>query len=156
MHLPSEQAAILGVVDPDVYAVGSSYSTGWVSAANFFSFMAVAMAGTLGTAHTALVKIEQATSSGGAGAKDVVSSATLSQAATSPLTSDKQVVAQCRQEDLDVDNGFAYVRATLVLSSTASPITGNSDAGAIFLGFNPRHGPASDNDAASVSGIATA
>lgn len=145
--LPSEQAAVLGVIDPDATAAGTVTSD-WCSMAQFESIMAVVMAGTLGSSATVDAKLEQATDSSGTGAKDVSGSA-ITQLTQAGSDDDKQVVINCRAADLDVSNGFDHVRLSITVA------TATSDAGGIVLGFGPRHAPASDNDLASVDEIVT-
>jgi len=105
------------------------------------------MAGTLGSSATLAAKLEQASDSGGTGAKDITGAAitTMTQAGTDQ--SDTQAVINCRAEQLDLANGFSHVR----LSMTVAVAT--SDAAGILLGGNARYGPASDNDLASVGEI---
>lgn len=144
--LPSDCAAVVGVIDPDVTAAGT-VTTGWVEAADFESFLAVAMAGTLGSSATFDAKIEQASDGSGTGAKDLSGAAItqLTQAGTDE--SDKQSLIQFRSSDLDVDNSFTHVRLSVTVA------TATSDAAGVLLGFGPRYGPASDNDASSVAEI---
>ena len=143
--LPSEVAAIGGVIDPDVTAA-STVTSDWMSMAEFESAMAIILAGTLGSSATLDAKLEQASDSGGTGAKDITGKAitALTQAGTD---SDKQAIINCRAEELDIANDFNHVR----LSMTVAVAT--SDIGGILLGFNGRYGPASDNDLASVDEI---
>ncbi len=144
--LPSERAAVLATIDPDVTAA-STVVTDWCDVGQFQRIMAVVMTGTLGTNATVDAKLRQATDSSGTGAKDITgkSITQLTQAGTDQ--SDSQAVINCMAEDLDMDNEFAYV----ALSVTVAVAT--SDLGAIVLGFDPRNAPASDNDLASVEEI---
>jgi hypothetical protein len=143
--LASEIAAVVATIDPDV-TTASTVTSDWVDMGLFDQIMAVVMAGTLGTSATLNAKIEQATSSAGAGAKDLTGKliTELTQAGTD---SDKQAIINVRAEELDIDNGFSFAR----LSMTVGVAT--SDAGAIVLGFGPRYGPASDNDLSTVDEI---
>ena len=143
--LPSEQAAVVAVIDPDATAA-STVTSGWVAAKDFLTFMAVFMAGTLGTGATLDGKIQQATDSGGTGAKDVTGKS-ITQLTQAGSDSDKQAIVNVRQEELDVKNGFDYIRLSLTVG------TATSDAGALLLGFNPRRAPASDKDSSTVDEI---
>lgn len=142
---PSEQAGVLACIDPDAYAAGT-YTTGWVSAANFESLMAIVMAGDLGTNATVDAKLQQATSSGGAGAKDI-SGTSITQLTQAGTDDNKQVVINLRGDQLDVANGFSYVRLSITIA------TATSDGGGLLLGFNPRYAPATDNDATTVDEV---
>jgi len=138
-------AGIVGAIDPDAYGAGT-YTTGWISAGDFADFMAIVMAGTLGSSATLDAKIEQASDASGTGAKDLTGAAItqLSQAGTD---SDKQAVIAFSGEDLDVNNGFTHFRLSMTVA------TATSDAGAIVLGGGVRYGPVADADAASVDEI---
>jgi len=141
MQLPSEQVAILATIDPDAYAA-SSYTSDYVDTENFHQLMAIVFAGTLGTSGTVAAKLMQATSSTGAGAVTVAGKniTTLTQAATQ---SDMQAVINLKTDELNVAGGFKFV--ALKITSVVT-----SDYGAVILGVNPRTGPASNNDLASV------
>ncbi len=143
--LPSDRAAIVGVIDPDVTAAGA-VSTGWVAAKDFLNFMAIVFAGTLGSSATLDAKIEQASDSSGTGAKDV-DGKEITQLTQAGTDSDKQAIINVKQSDLDADNGFTHLRLTVTVA------TASSDAGGVLLGFDPAYGPASDYDAASVDEI---
>lgn len=144
--LPSELAGVLANIDPDAYSTGTQTSS-WVPAKDFMAYLAVIQAGTLGASATIDAKVEQAQDNSGTGAKDVTSITQLTQA---DGDSDKQALINVRPEDLDVANGFNHIRVSLTVG------TASSDAAAMLLGFGPRHGPASDQDADSVDEIVTA
>ena len=143
--LPSQQAAIIGVIDPDV-VVASTVVTVWMPMKDFEALQAIIMAGTLGASATLNAKLQQATDASGTGAKDITGKAitALTQAGSD---SDKQAVINLRAEELDVTNGFTHVQLSLTIA------VATSDAGAIVLGHYPRYGPANDNDLASVDEI---
>lgn len=146
-NMPSDVAAVVGAIDPDVTAAGT-VTTGWVEAADFHMFLAVVMAGTLGTSATLDAKIEQATDGSGTGAKDL-SGSSITQLTQAGTDSDKQSLIQFRPDDLDVDNSFTHVRLSITVA------TATSDVGGLLLGFGPRYGPASDDDATTVDEIVT-
>lgn len=139
----SEQVALVGIIDPDVTAA-STVTTGWVAAKDFFRFMAIVAFGTAGSSATLNAKIQQATDGSGTAAKDLTGSAI-----TQMLVSDKQTKINFAASDLDVDGGFTHVRLSATIAVATSDLTG------ILLGIDPRHAPASDNDAASVVEIVT-
>jgi hypothetical protein len=133
---PSDIAVVAGIIDPDAYAA-STVTTGWINMADFEAIQAIVMAGTLGVSATLNAKLEQATSSGGAGAKDITGKAitALTQAGTDD---DKQAIINCRAHELDVDGGFTHVRLSMTIGVAAS------DAGGIVLGHNARYQPEAD------------
>lgn len=138
----SEVAAVVGVVDPADLAT-SAASTGWVYAGDFFRFLAVVQAGAL--SGTLDAKIEQATTSAGGGAKDVTGRAITQLAATDDNV---QALINVKHDDLDIANGFDYLRLTV------TPTGGTANLGsAVLLGFNARHNPASSKDASSVKEV---
>lgn len=150
--LGSEDFAVLATIDPDAYGQGAQNSD-WVDMAKFDQIMAIVMVGTMGT--TALVdfKLQQATTSGGAGAKDITGKAITQLTQASPDDSDKQAIVCVRADELDLDNNFAFVRAVMTIGDTASPPVASVDSGAVLLAFGARYGPAYDNDLASVAEI---
>lgn len=133
---PSSRAPVVGVIDPDAYAA-ATYTSAWVSLAEFHWVMAVVMAGTLGASATLDAKIEQATDSSGTGAKDVSGKA-ITQLTQAGSDSDKQAIINVTGADLDVANGFDYVRLSMTVG------TATSDAGAIVFGFDAAKFPAAD------------
>lgn len=145
----TDGVAVVANIDPDAYGA-STVTSGWVSVKDFLQFMAVVQAGTLGSSATLDAKIEQATDSSGTSAKDLSGAAItqLTQAGTDD--SDKQAVITFDGDDLDVDNGFDFVRVSMTIG------TASSDAGAVLLGVCPRYAPASNTDASTVAEIVNA
>lgn len=143
--LPSQQAAVAAVIDPDVTAAGT-VTSGWVDMADFESVMAIVFAGTLGSSATLDAKIEQATDGSGTGAKDITGKA-ITQLTQAGTDSDKQAIINVTADELDVDNLFTHVRLSITVA------TASSDAGGVVLGFYPHYGPASDSDASTVAEI---
>ena len=143
--LPSDRAAVVATIDPDAYTA-ATYVSDWVSMADYEKIMAIVMAGDLGASATLDAKLRQATDSSGTGAKDITGKA-ITQLTQAGTDSDKQAVINCTAEELDVAGGFTHVALSMTVA------TATSDAGAIIIGLNPRFGPASDNDLASVDEI---
>lgn len=155
--LPSEQAAVVATIDPDANGHGAVNSD-WVDMADFETLMAVLFVGDFpDTSSTLDFKLQQATSSGGAGAKDITGKAITQIAAGSPAAGDKQAIINLRGSELDIDNAFRFVRAVATGADSASPVDSPGpntiDYSALLLGFMPKHGPASDHDLASVDEI---
>lgn len=142
---PSESVAIIATIDPDAYAA-STVTSDWGNMGLFKKAMGIIEVGTLGASATIDAKLQQAQDASGTGVKDITgkSIAQLTQAGTDD---DKQVVIDLDAAELDVANGFEYVRISMTIGVAAS------DAGALLLGLEPRFGPASDNDLASVDEI---
>lgn len=143
--LPSELCAVLGTIDPDAYAA-STVTSDWANAGLFQKMLAIIQVGDLGASATLDAKLQQATDSSGTGAKDITGKA-ITQLTQAGNDSDKQALINLDSSELDVANGFEYVRISMTIGTAAS------DCGALLLGFEPRFGPASDNDLASVDEI---
>ncbi len=137
----SEMLAILATIDPASQSAGSA-TTGWVSVANHHGLLAVVQTGVLGTLATVDAKLQQATDSSGAGAKDVAGHAITQ--IVKATGDNKQALINLKPEELDSVNGFGFVRVALTVGVAAS-ITG-----AQLLGVNPRFAPADSQNQAAV------
>jgi len=144
--LASEQAAVLATIDPDV-TTASTVLSDYVDASEFANYAAIVMAGTLGSSATLDAKLVQATDGSGTGVKDIAGKAITQLTQASPDDSDKQAIINLKPEELDVANSFTHFALSLTVAAATS------DVGAIVLGLDPRYGPASDNDLASVAEI---
>lgn len=143
--LPSERVAVGGVIDPDANTA-AALTSDYVNMGLFGSAMGICLCGTMGSSGTLDMKLVQATDSSGTGVKDITGKA-ITQFTDAGTDSDKQAVINVRAEELDVANGFDHVAIIM----TTAVATG--DSAAILLGLDPRSGPASDNDLASVDEI---
>jgi hypothetical protein len=143
--LPSERAAIIATIDPDAYATGTVTSD-WCDLGIYGSAMAIVLAGTITTSAGLDAKIEQGTNSTGGSAKDIDAS-DITQFTSG--NSDNQAIINIPREALDSTGDFRWIR----LSVTTS--TDSVDYAGVILGMDPRWGPASDNDLASVAEIVT-
>ena len=137
----SEMLAILATIDPASQSAGTA-TTGWVSVANHHGLLAVVQTGVLGTLATVDAKLQQATDSTGAGAKDVAGRAITQ--IVKATGDNKQALINLKPEELDTLNGFGFVRVALTVGVAAS-ITG-----AQLLGVNPRFAPADSGNQAAV------
>jgi len=144
---PSDRAAVVGVIDPDVLTA-TTHDSGWVDMSDFERIMAIVMLGTLGESAEFDAKLQQASDSSGTGAKDITGKAiTQISEDVSPAPSDKQAIINCRADELDVTNGFTHVRLRITVGAAST------DGGAVIVGFDARQQPASDNDLSSVAEI---
>ena len=137
----SEMLAILATIEPASQSAGTA-TTGWVSVANHHGLLAVVQTGVLGTLATVDAKLQQATDSSGAGAKDVAGRAITQ--IVKATGDNKQALINLKPEELDTINGFGFVRVALTVGVAAS-ITG-----AQLLGVNPRFAPADAGNQAAV------
>lgn len=143
----SEAVAVLATIDPDA-TTASTVVSDYVAAKNFEQFMAIVMAGTLGSSATVDAKLVQATDSSGTGAKDITGKA-ITQLTEAGTDSDKQAIINLRREELDINNDFTH----FALSVTVGVAT--SDVAGLIVGTGARYAPASLNDLASVDEIVT-
>jgi hypothetical protein len=105
----------------------------------FYNFLALVDSGVLGSSGTLDAKIQQASDSSGTGAKDVTG-----KAITQIVANNKQALIDVKQEDLDINNGFSFIRLTMTVGTATSEVFG-----ALF-GLDPRVGAANESNPASV------
>lgn len=145
--LASMHGAVVGVIDPDV-TVASTVVSAWIAAADFWLWMAIIMAGTLGVSATLDAKLEQAQDSSGTGAKDITGKL-ITQLTQADTDDDKQAIINLAPEELDVNAATPFTHFRL--SVTVAVAT--SDLSALVIGMAPRFGPANLRDLASVDEI---
>lgn len=136
-----EKLAILATIDPASVAASTVVTT-YVPVANFHSFLALIKTGVLGTAATIDAKLRQATDSSGTGVKDITGKA-ITQVVKATGDS-KQLLLECRSDDLDANNGFGYICLSITVGTAASLID------AVLMGGNARFSPASAFNQAGV------
>jgi hypothetical protein len=140
-----QAVAVVECTDPDAYTTGD-VTGDIIDMMKFEQVMFVVMAGALGSTATVDFQVYQGNTSGMGGAK-VISGAAITQLTEAGTDSDKQAIVVVKQADLDVENGFRWIRGTLTVG------TATSDAGVVALGLYPTYGPASDYDLTSVDEI---
>lgn len=136
-----ERVAILATIDPVSQAAGT-VNTGWVDMRDFHSITALIQTGVMGASGTLDGKLQQATSSGGAGAKDITGKAITQIVKASG--DNVQATIDLRDTDMDVSGGFRYVRLSLTVGTAASLIA------ATLFGNNAEYLPASASNQAGV------
>jgi hypothetical protein len=137
---PSQRAAIVGSIDPQ--SATTAKSTGWIDASQFQNFMALIAIGAITSTGTDDAKIQQAQDSSGTGAKDITG-----KAITQVTAGSVQTLINVKQDDLDVNGGFGFIRLTVTPATAASLIA------AVVLGFDPRYSPADGYAAATQTQI---
>lgn len=143
----SEGLALLGSVDPISQGAGT-VTTGWVAVQNFHSFLALIATGIMGAAATLDAKLQQATDSGGTGAKDITGKALVQIVKASG--DGKQAYINCRDQDLDTANGFTYIRLSLTVGTAASLVAG------YLFGGNAKFEPVRDLTASPTVNLGSA
>lgn len=124
----SEQLAVLACINPASQGAGS-VSSAWVDMANTERILGLVQVGAFGASATVDAKLEQATSSGGAGAKDITGKAITQLLAAGG--NNRQALINARMADLDTNNSFRYVRLTITVGTAATLV-----AGGLFGGPN--------------------
>jgi len=137
---PSQRVGIVGAISPQSSA--ATVTTPWIDVTTFHNYMAVLKTGVLGAAATVDAKLQQATDNAGTNAKDIAGKA-ITQLVKASNDND-QVTIDLKQEDTDFNNGFKFFRLLVTVGTAASLVD------ATILGFDPRYGFATDNDAATV------
>lgn len=133
MNRPSDLATVLTRLVP-VSQGAATVVTGWVSMADLQSVLAVLQVGVLGASATVDAKLRQATDSSGTSAKDITGKA-ITQLTKAGTDDSKEVLINCRADELDTANGFTHVALSVTVGTAASLIS------AILIGFNARFQP---------------
>lgn len=147
--LPSERAAVVGVIDPDVYTAGSTYYTDYIALKNFRRLMGIVLAGDIVSTGKVDAKFIAYTDNAGNGAADVTGTS-ITQLTEAGTDSNKQAVINLDAQTLAGNTLYTHVRLAMTIT------TANADSGAVVLGFDPLYGPASDFDASTVDEIVSA
>jgi len=133
---PSNRASVVGIIPPQ--SATTVQSTGWILSTGFHNFLAIVQSGAITASGLIDAKIQQATSSGGAGAKAVYQNNNTSLAAkaitewTAAANASSQALINLRGEDLDIANGFIYINFSITPSVASAYIAG------LLMGFDPR------------------
>jgi hypothetical protein len=140
---PSARVSVAGVIAPANQAAGTVTSQ-WVDMQAWFALLALLNIGAMAAGGTIDAKIEQATDAAGTGVKDVPGSAIV-QVTQAGAGANTLVEINLRQDDLDRNNDFRFVRLNVAAGAAASFLSG------VLLGFDARYGAATDNDIAAVA-----
>jgi hypothetical protein len=130
----SEALSVLATIDPVSQGAGT-VTTGWLDTKQFLALVAVIGVGAMTASSTVDAKIQQATDNAGTGVKDVSGKAITQLLAAGG--NNRQVLLNFRPDDLDVANGFEFVRLSITVAAAASLIN------AAVLGGFPRFEDAS-------------
>lgn len=141
----SEQLSILATLDPGNQAPGVA-NTGWVPLNTHHGLLALVQTGALATGATVDAKLQQAQDASGTGAKDVAGKA-IAQLTQASNGANRQALINLRSEELDVNNGFAYVRLVVTVAAAAA------NTSAQLMGVNPRLASAETANQAAVAQI---
>jgi len=122
----SDQLAIMDAVNPVSQAAGT-VTSGWVNMANFERFLATIITGVLGAAATDDARLQQAQDNSGTGAKDIANKAITQ--IVKATGDNKTAMINCRDDELDVANSFAFVRVSTTVGTAASLVGALLQAG---------------------------
>lgn len=142
-QLPTDGIALLTAID--AASSSAAQTSAWVAVQNFHSFLAMVDVGVFGSSATVDFKLQQATSSGGAGAKALNNASTgVAKAITQLLAAggnNRQAFINARASDLDQLNGFGYIAMVLTVGTAATLVSG------YLFGVYPRFEPPVDSAA---------
>lgn len=141
MTSPGYSQSPVGAIDPASYNAGAQTSA-WIKADKFHKYLATVQTGVLGASATLDVKFQQASAADGTGAKDITGKAAAQLVKASH--DNKQITLALTPSELDYKNGFHWFRLSATVGTAASIF------GAVIHGIDPKFGPASTQDAASV------
>jgi hypothetical protein len=119
-------------------SAGANDALHWISLEEFNSFLCLVEIGTWNAADDLdTCKLEQATSSAGAGKKDLTTSgASKNYNTDNPIDADGDIVVlEVQADDLDVTNGFKFVR--VFLAETGN--TGVDNVSAVYVRAKARY-----------------
>lgn len=140
----SEEIALLGIIAPSAQGAGAEV-TPWIAAAQFQKFLVLIQSGTFGANGTLDANIQQAQDAAGTGAKAITGKAITQMLAAGG--NNLQAAINLDAQELDVNNGYAYIQLSLTAGTAAS------GSAAVLLGVGGRLGPVSDFNAASLTQI---
>lgn len=115
----SEAFQPLGLIAP--ISSATVVSSAYVSVANFARIVALFQTGLIAAGGTMNAKLEQATSSGGAGVKDITGKAITQLADTAD---NLNFCIDLRADELDIPGGFIFVRLTITPATAAALVSG--------------------------------
>jgi hypothetical protein len=142
---PSQRLALLGAIAPQSAPVGA-LSSGWIDMRDTFTVLALVALGVLGGGASVDAKIEQAKDGTGTAVKEVTGAA-IAQITKAGGGDNKQALINLRQEDLDRNGGFRFVRLTVTVAGAASQMS------AALIGLDPRYGAANASNVTSVGQV---
>lgn len=132
--LPSDRAPVMGFIDPQSLTAAATAVSTYIDMSKFENCLAVLSIGAMTATGVLNAKLRQATSSAGAGVKDITSKA-MTQRTAAGGDGSQQVEINCRATDLDTAGGFNFVALSVTATTAASLIS------AVIHGFDACHEP---------------
>ena len=147
--IPTDQCALLAVIDPDAYGA-STVASAYVSVSGYRRLMAVCSVGDMQSGSTVDFTIRQSqTAETSPATAKAISGASITQFTKAGSDDNKQAIINLDVTALDLDNDFDCAAIQMVVGTAAS------DAAGYLFGFDPVYGAASDNDVSTVDEIVT-
>ena len=136
---PSDRAVVAAVIKPQsASSVQSSAYVSMGSAEGYDTVQAIICVGSTASGGTVDAKLRQATTSGGAGVKDITGKAITQLTDANGNATQRQAIINCRSDELDVAGGFCFMKLDITPATAASLITG------LVIGHDARYQPATD------------
>lgn len=135
---PSLRACVAAALFSAVHDAGA-HETGVVDMADFSNVQVAGAIGAFGLGASGTVKFEQSKTADFTEAKEIEGRPAVS------VVQFKPVVVDLNQGELDINEGYKYVRAVLTVADES--VT----AGLVVLGFDARHAPAEPMDGVVVN-----
>lgn len=130
---PTDKTAIQAHLVP-VSQGAATVTTGYVSMQTAENVLATLLVGVMSATSTVDAKLQQAQDGAGTGVKDIAGKA-IAQLTQAGGNGSQEVQINCRSEELDVNNGFCFVRLSVTVAAAASVIA------ALVQTFDQRYQP---------------
>jgi hypothetical protein len=127
---PTQRVALLGNIPPQ--SATTVQTSGWINVADFENLLFVISIGAMISTGLVDATIQQATSSGGAGAKALGTPISITEA-TYAANPDTEMLINLNAASLDTNNGFTFVELSITPSVEAALIAGE------VWGFDPKY-----------------
>ena len=145
MRTLQDSVALVATIDPDAYTA-AAYTSDYVDMSKFHRIQAMVLVGDMGASGTIDAKLVQATDSSGTGSKDISGKA-ITQLTQAGSDDNKQAIINLHMSELDLDNNFDFCALTVTVAAATS------DMGAVIIGVDARHDPATASDLSTVDEI---
>lgn len=130
---PSDKLTVLAKLDP-VSQGAATITSAWLSAGDYAQYLAIIMLGVMAGTSTVDAKLQQASDSGGTGAKDITGSP-ITQFTQAGGDSGKTAFIQFDpRKGMDADNNFTHFRLSITVAAAASLL------GYVIAGMDPKYG----------------
>lgn len=126
----SEENEVVAKIDPASY--NSAQNTGYILANKHSRYVFIMQIGLIASTGTLDFKLQQSQDGSGTGLKDISGKAITQMIDTAD---NKVRIIELRTDELDITNGFVYIRGLVTPATAASLLS------VVVLGINPRQKP---------------